>query len=192
MEKHTYRNAIRSKRLIKGAFLHLISKKEISRVRIKELTELADISKGTFYAHYQDIYAVLEEIEDENIQSIIRFLEESPTLFSLDDFRPFLIKLFSNMEDNKESYTLLFKSQSSYSFLAKLQNVFVESMMRDKVTLSKLRNESEANIFFKFVAIGTSALVHNRYTNSSEIPIEDLIESLNTCILYGVNGIKIV
>ena len=181
---------MRSKRLIKEAFLHLISEKEISKVRIKELAELADISKGTFYAHFQDIYAVLEEIEDDNIRSIILFLEQSPTLFSLDDFRPFLEKLFSSMEKDRVSYTLLFKSQSSYSFLAKLQSVFIESMMKDKVMLSKLRNELEASMFFSFIAVGTAALIHERYTKASEVPLAEVIESLNTCILHGMDGIK--
>ena len=191
MEKHSYRNAIRSKRLIKEAFLQLISQKDISKVRIKEIAELADISKGTFYAHYQDIYSVLEEIEDENIQRFIGFFEDSPCISLLNDCKPFVSQVFLHMDENRESYELLFKSQAAYTFLSKLQNVFVEFMLQDKIMLSKLRNYDEAKMFFTFIAVGTANLIREIYTGKLTMSHEELVESLNVCILNGMNGIKL-
>ncbi len=189
MEKHLYRNAMRSKRLIKEAFLKLISEKDISKVRIKEVAELADISKGTFYAHFQDIYAVLEEIEDDNIQRFIGFFDDSPCISLLDDCRPFITKVFKHIEDNRGSYELLFKSQAAYTFLAKLQNVFVEYMMQDKKMIARLRDIDDARMFFSFVAVGTANLIHERYTGKENMPQERLIELLNVCVLNGMNAI---
>ena len=59
------RNVRKSKKAIQKAFAELLSEKnDINKITVKELVERADISKSTFYSHYQDIYSVKEEFED--------------------------------------------------------------------------------------------------------------------------------
>lgn len=41
----------------------LKEKKPISRVTVREVCELAGINRSTFYAHYQDVFDVLESVE---------------------------------------------------------------------------------------------------------------------------------
>ena len=52
----------KTKRAIKDAFLQLRVKKPLERIRVKELSELAQISKATFYLHYKDIYDLSEQL----------------------------------------------------------------------------------------------------------------------------------
>lgn len=54
-----------TKERIKTAFLELYAKKTIDKITIKEITEKAQINRGTFYVYYMDIYDLLEKIEDE-------------------------------------------------------------------------------------------------------------------------------
>ena len=63
-----YRNAERTEKWIRRAFIELISeKKTLNKITVNELAERADITKTTFYYHYDDIYAVAEEFENELI-----------------------------------------------------------------------------------------------------------------------------
>ena len=50
----------KTKRNIRNAFIELRAKKPLERISIKELAELAEISKATFYLHYKDIYDLSE------------------------------------------------------------------------------------------------------------------------------------
>lgn len=61
----------RTKKNIKEAFLKLRAEKPLEKITVKELAELAYINKATFYSHYQDIYDLSEQLEDEVINSII-------------------------------------------------------------------------------------------------------------------------
>lgn len=61
----------RTKKSIKEAFLKLRAEKPLEKITVKELAELAYINKATFYSHYQDIYDLSEQLEDEVIDSII-------------------------------------------------------------------------------------------------------------------------
>lgn len=71
------KNVIRSKRLIKNAVLELILKKNPADIKITEITTLADVNRGTFYAHYNTIFDVIAEIEDELIDNFLQTLTPS-------------------------------------------------------------------------------------------------------------------
>ena len=59
---------------IKNAFLEIRARKPLEKITVKELCACAQINKSTFYAHYQDIYALSEKLEQE-IGIIWRILE---------------------------------------------------------------------------------------------------------------------
>ena len=50
-----------TKREILRAFSDLASEKPVDKITVKEITDLCQISRNTFYYHYQDVYEVLEE-----------------------------------------------------------------------------------------------------------------------------------
>ena len=45
----------KTKRSIINAFLNLRSRKPLEKITVKELSEIAQINKATFYLHYHDI-----------------------------------------------------------------------------------------------------------------------------------------
>lgn len=58
-------------RSIKNAFLQLRAHKPVERISVKELADLAEISKATFYLHYHDIFDLSEQMQQEVIQDIL-------------------------------------------------------------------------------------------------------------------------
>lgn len=56
-----------TKQRMKKAFLELYAQKPIDKITIKEITEKAQVNRGTFYVYYLDIYDLLEKIEEEAI-----------------------------------------------------------------------------------------------------------------------------
>lgn len=61
------RRVRKTKRLLKEALTKLLMEKDLKDVSVLELTELADINRGTFYLHYRDIYDLYEQLENEII-----------------------------------------------------------------------------------------------------------------------------
>ena len=61
----------RTKRNIINAFIELRAHKPLERITVKELSERALINKATFYSHYEDVYDLSKQLEDETINSII-------------------------------------------------------------------------------------------------------------------------
>ena len=81
MAKNDQRTRL-TKMLIRKAFTSLLSQKPIQSISIKELCAQAGINRGTFYAHYLDIYDLLEQMEQEmmaDFQEVLRPLLECDT-----------------------------------------------------------------------------------------------------------------
>lgn len=61
------RRSAKTKQAIKQAFLDLTKEKPINKITIAELSQQADIGRGTFYTHYEDIYDLRSKIIEESI-----------------------------------------------------------------------------------------------------------------------------
>ena len=61
----------KTKELIKKSFAELLEeKKETKNITVKELVERVDLTRGAFYSHYDNIYEVASEIQDEILDTI--------------------------------------------------------------------------------------------------------------------------
>lgn len=58
--KATYRNSVRSKELIRSALITLLEKKQdITNITVSDIVKTANINRGTFYNHYNNLIKVI-------------------------------------------------------------------------------------------------------------------------------------
>lgn len=131
MNTKPYRNAERTKRWIRKAFTELMAeKKDIEKITVSELAERADISKTTFYYHYEDIYAVAEEFENELIdrltESLTEFGKESSPEAA--DFRLYARGIISFLKENEESYRIVMGAFSPRLFAEKFKKIIARKV----------------------------------------------------------------
>ena len=67
--KNDHRTRV-TKALIRKAFTTILRNKPIQSISIKELCEIAEINRSTFYLHYTDIYDLLNQIEEEMFEGL--------------------------------------------------------------------------------------------------------------------------
>lgn len=69
---------------IKNAFLELRAQKSVEKITVKELCQRAQINKSTFYAHYDDIYALSDAMQSEAIAFVLGTISHQPAYAALD------------------------------------------------------------------------------------------------------------
>ena len=69
------RRTLITKRILKESLLELMQTKSISKITIKEICDLSDMSRSTFYLHYQDQFELLEDIEKEVLKQTFQNLQ---------------------------------------------------------------------------------------------------------------------
>lgn len=70
MSRKTDRRTLYTKAQIKKAYVEALHHKPMDKITVSELCKTSEINRSTFYLHYQDTYAVLEELLNEVLDSI--------------------------------------------------------------------------------------------------------------------------
>lgn len=142
------RSSIKTRALIKSTFAEMLSEKQsIDKITITELVKRADINRGTFYSHYDDVYGVAEDYENELID---KFFDDARLLNS-QNVDTFLDSFFDYIKKNNENYKLLCRS-NDFLFAAKkltsiASNKFLEICYNDKAVVNRENIELDINVF---------------------------------------------
>lgn len=148
--KREYRNSIRTKKLIRAAFAQMLGeRKRISNISVAELAERADIAKSTFYNHYEDVYAVADEMMKEitdGLNLIIDAMENDKT----NDYRVYVRSIFAFLKENEDIYRRLAESPDAVFFISRIKQVITRRVFStvNSPYLSKNKNERKVQINF--------------------------------------------
>src|SRR5699024_1646022 len=118
-----------SKSFLKQALISLLTKKQISHITVKELCELADVNRSTFYAHYTDLDALLNEMENDIIEQLTRALQAY--IKNEEDTNIIIEKLIEFIGEKHEECEVLLSDHSNLSFEKKIRNVAHQFLLTD-------------------------------------------------------------
>lgn len=105
----------KTRRSIINAFLQIRASKPLEKITVKELSELAEINKATFYLHYHDVYELSEFLERDVVQSVLHGIEHPENIHT--DNRQFIRELTTSFVANEQLIKTLFSGSRSGSFL---------------------------------------------------------------------------
>ncbi|MCM1506425.1 MAG: TetR/AcrR family transcriptional regulator [Ruminococcus flavefaciens] len=105
----------KTKRSIINAFLNLRSRKPLEKITVKELAEMAQINKATFYLHYHDIYELSESLEKDVIKSALTNIEHPDAVFK--DNKLFIRELTISLSANEQLIKILFEGNRCNRFI---------------------------------------------------------------------------
>lgn len=171
-----YRNSIRSRKMIREAFAEILAKKgSLEKVTIKEIVDKADISKSTFYAHYENIDDLIIEIEDEFldvIQTELNEFKENPTL----SVYPYLQSVTSLLKKNEKTYKLLISPGVPSLFIYKLKKLIYLNIKDNKTLVSLSIDPSVRYAMINFTISGFIALVEDYFNGSNKLSLDGICD----------------
>lgn len=150
-----------TEKAMRSALVELLREKPINKISVRELSDLADISRGTFYVHYVDIYDMVDKLEDEFVDHLKRTIAEVGEC-NFEHLTVILERLFTAFEDESELFTTLLSGSTAYEFTEKIKAA-IEPPIRE--SLGELLNEIGhddpriADYFVTFIVSSTLAIV---------------------------------
>lgn len=118
--KNANHSSQKTRNIIKKTFAEMLSeKKELAKISVSELVRRADINRGTFYSHYDDIYAVAEDYENE----LISLFFSNAELISSTNTDKFIDLMFEYIKRNDEIYRMLCKSNDFVMIMQKFMRL---------------------------------------------------------------------
>lgn len=189
IEKSQYRSAIRSKKFIKNAFSELLQKKDLEKITVTEIVKLSGLNRGTFYAHYNNITDVLEEIEKEVTDKIL-------SLFSAYKYRiienptPFLKEIADFLQRDYEFYKRLICAKVGENFIDKLKEFFVSTVM-EEIKTDEVHDKAKFLLIVRFYTNGFANMYVDVFKGKLNVTLDKLTVMMGEIIAMGIGEFKI-
>lgn len=180
--KAEYRNAVRSRALIKDAFINLLQVKPLDKITVTDIVNKADLNRGTFYAHYSDINKLIQTIEDEIVQTLCELLYELKEQNPLDDPLPLFLKISEYLDKNKEIIIALMNSHVTNSFIMQLPELITEHLVASGGIDESFRSSSSFQTTCRFYAGGAASLYIAWFRGTLEGSLQDVAYTLEDII----------
>ena len=175
-EKKEDRRVRRTKKLLSQGLIELMQQKQVKDITVRELADLVDVNRGTFYLYYRDIFDMLERLEEElfeQLNAVILAHKGEPILTHA---RPMLKDLFRIVAENKEICSVLLSDNGDIKFLQKLSdwlNGYVE-------------NETEFEYRYAFGALGFIGLLRTWLHRDCVESADDMAAFADSLIRQGI------
>ena len=151
MEKHKeYRSAVRSRRMIRSAFLEMLREKPYEKITVTDIVNRADINRSTFYAHYPDVRGLVEQITGEIIDHSVEMAREMDIQDFIADPLPYLQDLNSYGLENAELYKLLSLSDFALRQMDQVKLTLSERLSSAVEIPEHIRNSVDFQIQMNF------------------------------------------
>ncbi len=125
------RDVIRTKHLIEHAYYELLFKKGDKKITVQNILDEANISRGTFYAHYKDIPDLTEQVEKGIILSIKDYLSHSTLNDILENPKEQVMTILSGIVTHKEELRVLLTNVDNPRSMQKMKNLFMMAIDAD-------------------------------------------------------------
>ena len=175
------RRVRRTKKLLTQALTELLQKKQINEITVKELTDLADMNRGTFYMYYRDIFDMLDKIEDELFQKLDVIAQTHEHGDPTQQVKPILLDLFRFIEENQEMCRVLLSPNGDMNFLHRLYEAIRERSLEIWKDQMGSLGEKEFDYRYSFVIFGCAGMIRawvNRSCQETDMQMAELADRM--------------
>ena len=184
-EKKEDRRVRRTKKLLTQALTRLLQEKQVNEITVRELTDLADMNRGTFYLYYKDIFDMLEKIEDSMFAALDVIMERHEKDALATDTKPILVDLFAFIQENKEMSRVLLSVNGDMNFLHRLNEVVREKCRSAWLTLRNGQDEDAFDYHYSFVVFGCAGVIRAWVNRNCSESVEEMAELADRMIRRG-------
>lgn len=176
----------RTKKLLKESLATLLLQKKLNDITVKELVELADLNRGTFYLHYRDIYEMLTQIEAEMLNE----LQEISDRYAPDVLRvspkPYITEVFHYVADNQTFCKMLLGPYGDIGFVEKLKKMVEEKCFRLLIETCPQKALPDYEFFAAYTVSGSIGLLQRWMESGMKVSPEELAEVAEGMIQNGM------
>lgn len=180
------RDVIRTRRMIEDAYYELLFQKNSTRITVKDILDAADVSRGTFYAHYKDIPDLAEHVENTIITSMIDVLSGVTLQQIIADPRIQVERILSAFMERKKNLVAVLSSSDSPKIIQMMKDLFIQALSAERLASAKLE---KVDIIDACVAGTLFDACMTWVMNDKALSKEDLVDTISDFLSGGLGKI---
>lgn len=178
-----YRNYQKTEIAIKDALIVLYKeKKDVNKITVKELCEVANISRSTFYLHYNDLISIFESVGNKFVESLkimIIKLAKSAKF----DFPPYIRKIFKLINESNELIKIGLSSEYPLIYIENMKDELENVIKNSPVFVNTKYGKEQTLAEIRIVVSGMIDFIINLIRNNDKIDVNKYTEILNNFLV---------
>lgn len=158
--------------VIKNSFVELLKKKPINKITVKEICEMAEINRATFYKHYLDVYDLLDKLEQEFLTELQGNVQQSIQK----NFKDTFTLILAGIKADSELYITLFSQNGDPLFPNRMFPLCYKYTEMEKDKRFHKLSPSELTWLYYFIAQGCSGILTQWIKNGMLEPINEVAD----------------
>ncbi|GAK40860.1 TetR/AcrR family transcriptional regulator [Paenibacillus urinalis] len=172
------RRIIKTQEALKSAVIELMREKPFDDITIQDLSDRANVSRGTIYLHYMDKYDLLDKLIETHINELRDRCEAAADM----DFVEGSLIWTEYLESNYSFFSMMLASKGAPFFRHRFLEFLIEEF-KDEVDTTKGKNEGlNKDLVVQFVASSYVGVVEWWFSNERPVSHEVLAEQLGTLL----------
>lgn len=174
--KNRNRSSLATRAQIKEAFVELMhEKKRISSISVSEIVKKVGINRTTFYTHYNDLYAVVADIESDVGKAVLE-----KDIDSKEEIPGYLEFVCDTFYENGKEYHMLLSSYESRYYLSRLRKDVCKKLLN---VYRKYSDDELIEFKLEMFTDGMAEQLIRFFRSKSRYEFEELKKDLVTCAL---------
>ncbi len=130
----------RTHKLLWEALMTELAQRSFEEITVKEICERAMVHRSTFYKHYEDKYALLEQGMRQMYDALVAEVTHAPpSAFTVDHPPPYFVRVFEHVTEHQHFYKLMLCGEGICQFQKLVKDYIAEQ------ALAKVRESPPAN-----------------------------------------------
>ncbi|MBQ3318187.1 MAG: TetR/AcrR family transcriptional regulator C-terminal domain-containing protein [Spirochaetales bacterium] len=175
------RSVRNTKRRLRESLIKLVGRKPLSAVTVSELTEDADVNRSTFYFHYQDVSAMIKEMEDQFISDFSIALDALEQ--KSHDFITILVKC---LERHMDLCRILLGANGDMAFVEKMKGIVETRCSRIWKDAVPDMSDHDARVLDSFLIGGVMSTVQAWVLDNERADADSIAAILNRLVFEGI------
>ncbi|MDR1363486.1 MAG: TetR/AcrR family transcriptional regulator [Spirochaetaceae bacterium] len=161
------------------SLIELMKSKSITHITIKEICDIADISRSTFYTYYDDQYDLLKCMEEETASYIEDTFKRFDKTITMNELAQIIEDMLRYINCNNNSIQVLLSENGDIDFQKRFfQRLSYLQQTTDYFTESLGCGPEMLKYYSAYVVNGSIALVQCWLKNDMDVPIPEIAKML--------------
>lgn len=185
------RRVRKTRRQLRECLITLLKEKKVQDITVRELTDMADLNRGTFYLHYKDVFDLLEKTEAELQEDFNQLVCKHDAVDLKQRHSVIFNEIYSLVYDNADLIEILLGENGDLNFVNRLKQLIREKCLKDWMEVFRSGNAAAFDAFFSFIVSGCIGLVQYwLQTGLKETP-EQMAKLTEHIITKGIGVLEI-
>lgn len=145
-----------TRKVLRDALFECLKKKPLKEVSVKEVCDLAELNRATFYKHYRDCFDLIEKIEEEQLEEF-RELMQTRDKFGKD----LTVAILEMLDRNKDLTDAVISGNITDSFKNHMLEAAHEYCIADWKSMMPKATDQEVEMMFSASMAAAFHLVIN-------------------------------